>query len=171
MKDHYTTLGIERGATPLQIKQAYRELSVKWHPDKHPGNAEVEEKFKHIILAYKVLSDPEKRVKYDLGFDADSGSFDPRFVDPSLLDPEKFMQMFVGLFGEYLDARIPGGFRERVNRAANLANNKNKTSPKAKKKTKNVVCQRCKDTGRIVLRQGQFTVFVSCVACEKRKAC
>ena len=64
-KDYYIVLGVDKKATQDDIKKAYRSLAVKHHPDKNPGNKESEEKFKTINEANEVLSDPEKRKKYD----------------------------------------------------------------------------------------------------------
>ena len=64
-KDYYKILGIDKKATAAEIKKAYRTLAVKHHPDKNPGNKESEEKFKLINEANEVISDPEKRKKYD----------------------------------------------------------------------------------------------------------
>ncbi len=65
-KDYYEILGIKKTATEREIKAAYRKLALKWHPDKHPQNKkEAEEKFKEINEAYQVLSDKQKRQKYD----------------------------------------------------------------------------------------------------------
>ncbi|MDX1437074.1 MAG: J domain-containing protein [Anaerolineales bacterium] len=64
-KDYYKTLGVPRGADEADIKKAYRQLAVKYHPDKNPGDAGAEEKFKEINEAYQVLGDPEKRARYD----------------------------------------------------------------------------------------------------------
>jgi DnaJ-class molecular chaperone len=66
MRTHYETLGIAEGASPDEIKSAYRKLAMQWHPDRNQGNAEAEEKFKEISGAYEVLSDPGKRQEYDL---------------------------------------------------------------------------------------------------------
>jgi molecular chaperone DnaJ len=64
-KDYYTVLGINRDATDKDIKAAYRKLARKYHPDVNPGNKAAEEKFKEINQAYEVISDAEKRKKYD----------------------------------------------------------------------------------------------------------
>lgn len=65
-EDYYKILGVRRDATPKEIKDAYRKLSLKWHPDKNPNNKEeAEQKFMDISKAYEVLSDEDKRRKYD----------------------------------------------------------------------------------------------------------
>src|SRR5258708_28338188 len=64
-RDFYEVLGVGRNATEAEIKKAYRQMALKYHPDKNPGNKEAEEKFKEAASAYEVLSDKEKRQKYD----------------------------------------------------------------------------------------------------------
>ena len=65
-KNYYKTLGVERNATPEQIKKAYRKLAMKWHPDRNSENKkEAEAKFKEIGEAYSILSDDKKRKIYD----------------------------------------------------------------------------------------------------------
>jgi len=64
-KDYYKILGVEKSATPDDIKRAYRNLAKKYHPDKNPGDKLAEERFKEINEANEVLSDPEKKARYD----------------------------------------------------------------------------------------------------------
>lgn len=64
-KDYYKTLGVERSASDQEIKKSYRKLAMKFHPDKNPGDTKAEDKFKEINEAYQVLSDPQKRARYD----------------------------------------------------------------------------------------------------------
>jgi molecular chaperone DnaJ len=74
-RDYYKTLGVERSANAAQIKSAYRKLARKFHPDVNPTNKDAERQFKEINEAYQVLSDPEKRKKYDeLGADWERGA-------------------------------------------------------------------------------------------------
>ena len=64
-KDYYKILGVERSAGKDEIKRSYRKLALNYHPDRNPGDKQAEEKFKEINEAYQVLSDPEKRARYD----------------------------------------------------------------------------------------------------------
>jgi len=63
--DHYSTLRLPPDATPEEIREAYRKLALRWHPDMNQGSKEAEAKFKEIAEAYSVLSDAEKRAEYD----------------------------------------------------------------------------------------------------------
>ncbi len=88
-RDYYKTLGVSKSADAKQIKKAYRKLARKYHPDVNPNNKEAEQKFKEINEAYEVLSDSEKRQKYDqLG--ADWFRYQQAGGDPSGFDWSKW---------------------------------------------------------------------------------
>ncbi|NLZ33844.1 MAG: molecular chaperone DnaJ [Clostridiales bacterium] len=107
-KDYYQILGLEKGASEDEIKRAFRKLAIKYHPDKNQGDKEAEAKFKEINEAYQVLSDPEKKARYDQfgtvdfdgsGFGAGGfGGFD--FSD-------------LGGFGDIFDTFFGGGASSR----------------------------------------------------------
>ena len=76
-RDYYEVLGLQKGASPEDIKKAYRKAAMKYHPDRNPGDKEAEEKFKEVGEAYEVLSDDDKRARYDqYGF----AGVDPNFA-------------------------------------------------------------------------------------------
>ncbi len=76
-RDYYEVLGLQKGASAEDIKKAYRKAAMKYHPDRNPGDKEAEEKFKEVGEAYEVLSDDEKRARYDqYGF----AGVDPNFA-------------------------------------------------------------------------------------------
>src|SRR5471032_3278067 len=67
MRDPYDVLGVPRGASAEEIKQAYRRRAKKLHPDLNPGNSRIEQTFKEVAVAHDVLGDPERRARFDRG--------------------------------------------------------------------------------------------------------
>jgi curved DNA-binding protein len=90
-KDYYKILGVAKGATPEEIKKAYRKLALKYHPDHNKENPEAEAKFKDISEAYAVLSNPEKRHQYDQ-FGAET--FNQRFSQEDIFRGADFSSIF-----------------------------------------------------------------------------
>ncbi|MGB9673281.1 MAG: DnaJ C-terminal domain-containing protein [Anaerolineales bacterium] len=120
-RDYYQILGVNKDASEADIKKAYRKLARKYHPDVNPGDKSAEEKFKEINEAYEVLSDPEKRQKYDR-FGAQWRQYERSGGRPEDFDwsqwsarpggggtytrtvsPEEFEQMFGGGLGGFSD--------------------------------------------------------------------
>lgn len=109
--DYYEILGLKKGATEEEIKKAYRKLAIKYHPDKNPGNAEAEEKFKEINEAYAVLSDPQKRAQYD---QFGSSGFHQRFSQEDIFRGFDVGDIFKDMgFGtdDIFSRMFGGGFR------------------------------------------------------------
>jgi curved DNA-binding protein len=88
-RDYYRDLGVDKTATPAEIKKAYRRLAVRYHPDKNSGDASAEERFKVISEANEVLSDPAKRKKYDQ-FGADWKHYEETGAQPGGFDWSKY---------------------------------------------------------------------------------
>jgi molecular chaperone DnaJ len=104
-RDYYEILGVPRTATEEEIKKAYRKLAIQYHPDKNPGNKEAEEKFKEINEAYEVLSDKEKRARYDqfghagVGSSAASDGMGGGFYGGTNINMEDIFSHFEDIFG------------------------------------------------------------------------
>lgn len=111
MKDYYKILGVNKASKPSEIKKAYRKLALQYHPDKNPDNPEAEAKFRDIAEAYETLSDPTKKISYDMpsyggggrNMDPNSGAGNPfgnggfnPFGNGGGMD---FRDMFSGGFG------------------------------------------------------------------------
>lgn len=108
MEDLYEVLGVPRDASQADIKKAFRKLAREYHPDSHPGDKEIEDRFKKINAAYSVLNDPEKRARYDQFGSADGGA-NPfggmGGVDLGDLFGDLFSQAFGGGFGGFGGSR------------------------------------------------------------------
>ena len=99
-RDYYEVLGVDRNASASDIKKAYRKLAIQYHPDKNPGNKEAEEKFKEAAEAYSVLSDPDKKARYDqFGFEGVNGAGGAGGFSGAGMDINDIFSMFGDIFG------------------------------------------------------------------------
>ena len=126
-RDYYEVLGVDKSASADEIKKAYRKLAIKYHPDKNPGNKEAEEKFKEAAEAFSVLSDADKKAKYDqfghAGVDGAGPDFSGGFGNLNDILNDLFGGAFGGGFGGGFGGF--GGFgggqrRERVYRGRDI---------------------------------------------------
>lgn len=112
-RDYYEILGVTKDSTPDEIKKAYRKKAMEFHPDRNPGNKEAEEKFKEAAEAYDVLSNPDKKARYDqfghegLKGAAGGGGFDANDLSSIF---EHFGNIFGGGFGGGFSEFFGGGF-------------------------------------------------------------
>ena len=165
-RDYYEILGVDKTATQEAIKQAYRKIAVKWHPDKHVNDTEdkkkeAEEKFKEAAEAYSVLSDETKRKQYDTyGFNggAAGGGFNANFnMDEFFRGHSEFFKDFgFGGFNPFSDMFFQngGGFNSNIKQGSDLRITVNVTIPEIvtgvtkKLKYKRLMrCEHCKGTG------------------------
>ena len=161
-RDYYEILEVSRNATPEELKKAYRKQALSWHPDRNPGNKEAEEKFKEAAEAYEILSDSDKRRRYDqfghAGLSNGGGSGFSGFGGGMSID--EIFRHFGDIFGGMNDdpfGSMFGGGRGRgrvVNRGSNLRVKVKLTLEevahgveKKIKVNKYVRCDTCKGTG------------------------
>jgi hypothetical protein len=125
LHDKYVRLHAEfRNASADEIKKAYRKQAIKFHPDKNPGDKAAEEKFKEAATAYEILSDPEKKAKYDrFGHNA-PGGFGGGGFHGGGMNMEDIFSQFGDVFGEAFGGGAFGGFggRSRGNRVVKGSN-------------------------------------------------
>jgi molecular chaperone DnaJ len=188
-RDYYEILGVERKADEKVLKSAFRKLAMQYHPDRNPGNAEAEIRFKEINEAYQALSDPQKRAAYDrFGHEAfaQGGAGGPGFGN----DFSDFMSdIFENFFGETRGRGGSSGGRER---GADLRYNLEISLEEAfsgKTETLNIptsvtceacggsgakagskprACPTCNGFGKVRAQQGFFTIERTCPNCHGR---
>ncbi len=183
-RDYYEVLGVPRTAPVDEIKKAYRKLAVKFHPDKNPGDSEAEERFKEAAEAYGVLSDEEKRARYDrFGHQGVSGmgGFDPnQFADFGDILGDLFG------FGDFFGNRGRRGGRARGNdirydlqlefmdavfgkeaslHVPRVVTCNTCSGAGARPGTQPVTCTGCGGRGQIRYSQGFFAVARTCPQC------
>ena len=109
-RDYYEILGVEKNASPEEIKKAYRKVAIKFHPDKNPGDSEAEDKFKEAAEAYEVLSDEQKRAQYDRfghqGVGGGAGGF-----GGGNMNMDDIFSQFGDIFGGGFESFFGGGGR------------------------------------------------------------
>lgn len=119
-QDYYELLGVSRTASPSEIKKAYRKMAIKYHPDKNPGDKSAEDKFKAAAEAYEVLSDADKRGRYDqFGHQAFEGAGG---FGSGGMNVEDIFSQFGDIFGNAFGGGFSGfgGQRQRVFKGSNL---------------------------------------------------
>jgi molecular chaperone DnaJ len=189
-QDYYEILGVQRTATEVEIKSAYRKLAMKYHPDRNPGDHAAEERFKECAEAYAVLADGEKRSLYDrFGHagvsSAASGGFDPTVFSG-------FEDILGGLGDIFGFGDLFGGGRRRggPQRGGDLRYDLEITFDEAARGTETTiqiprqencetcggsgaapgssptVCSQCRGMGQVRFQQGFFTVARTCPQCR-----
>lgn len=114
-RDYYEILGVSKGATSEEIKKAYRKVALKYHPDRNPDNKEAEEKFKEAAEAYQVLSNPEKKQRYDqFGHEGMRGA--GGFSGGQNMNMEDIFSNFGDIFGDFgpFESFFGGRSRQRT---------------------------------------------------------
>jgi molecular chaperone DnaJ len=184
MRDFYEVLGVAKDATASEIKKAYRSLAMEHHPDRNPGDKEAEERFKEASNAYKVLSDPEQRARYDqfghAGVGRSGGGFEGfRGVDD-------IFSAFGDLFGDFfgggrargprrgadLQVRLPLSFAEAVHGASKEVEVKRKRPCEtcegsgAEPGSDVSQCSVCNGQGQVMHSQGFFMIQTTCPNCR-----
>ena len=193
-RDYYEVLGLSKGASADDIKKAYRSLAKKYHPDMNPGDKEAEAKFKEVNEAYAVLSDDEKRQKYDqfghAAFDPASGGsgfggfggFDGGFDFSDLFSsffggsrssqsarnaPQRGEDIATSVTISFEEAAF--GCRKEIN-FARVEGCKECSSTGAEKGTKPETCQNCKGRGHVTVQQqtifGYTQTQKTCSSCR-----
>ncbi len=195
-RDYYEVLGVQKGASEDEIKKAYRTLAKKYHPDMNPGDSEAEKKFKEVNEAYAVLSDSEKRSKYDqfghaafdpasggygggfggFGADFDFGDIFSSFFGGGMGGGSGYSRQNMPMEGDDIGARVTITFNEAAfgtKKEVNFA--RVEVCPDcggkgAKNDSDIETCKDCRGTGRVTVRKqtilGYMQTQQSCQACR-----
>ena len=170
-RDYYEILGVSKDATKDEMKKAYRKMALKNHPDKNPGNKEAEERFKEAAEAYEVLSNDEKRARYDRFGHAGMGSSGNGYTGGGGMTMEDIFSSFGDIFGDSFGGF--GGFgggrqSRRVTKGSNLRVkvklNLQEIATGAEKKikvTKYITCKTCHGSGA-----ADSSSFSNCTTCH-----
>lgn len=194
-KDFYDVLGVSRGASPEEIKKAYRQKAKEFHPDRNADNPNAEAKFKEVNEAHDILKDPERKAAYDrfghAAFDGGMGGGAQRGQRAGGGNADfasAFSDVFEDLFGDFVGGGRGGG-RQRSARGSDLRYNMRITLEDAFNGTQNtirvptlsgcdacngtgaeggaepVTCPTCSGMGKVRAQQGFFTVERTCPTC------
>ncbi|KXU38947.1 molecular chaperone DnaJ [Ventosimonas gracilis] len=184
-RDYYEVLGVNKGASEAELKKAYRRLAMKYHPDRNPGDKAAEEKFKEASEAYEVLTDAEKRTRYDqyghAGVDPNmAGGADGGFGAGGFSDI--FGDMFSDLFsagrggssrrrGTDLQYRLVLDLEQAVHGHKTTIHIPLQVACKtcngsgAKPGTSPITCSTCNGSGQVRMQQGFFALQQTCPRC------
>jgi molecular chaperone DnaJ len=191
-RDFYDVLGLGRSASEADLKRAYRQMAMKYHPDRNPGDAAAEARFKEVNEAYEILKDPQKKAAYDqFGHQAFDGGMGGRGGAAGAgFDFSSFADVFDDLFGDFMGG-ANGKSRGRGGaRGADLRYNLTITLEEAfagkraqirvpttvacdscggsgsEAGSEPTVCPGCRGAGRVRSQQGFFTVERTCPTCQ-----
>ena len=184
-RDHYEVLGVDKKASEEEIKRAYRKLARDYHPDRNPGDAKAEERFKEIGAAYEVLKDPEKRKEYDSGgvFGGFGRGGGPGGGFAGAANVGDIFSTIFGrggrggpepMRGRDLETEIPLSFEQAMEGAQiPVTVPKQSTCPTchgdgAAPGTEPIVCPRCEGRGVDAQSQGFFSISQPCPQCGGR---
>lgn len=192
-RDFYEVLGVAKGSDEAALKSAYRKLAMQFHPDRNPGNAEAEQKFKEVSEAYDTLKDPQKRAAYDrFGHAAfeNGGGRGPAGFGPEF--SSSMSDIFEDIFGDFMGGQRGGRGGQSRLRGSDLRYNLEITLEEsfqgrtveidvptlvscdtcegtgAKPGTGMSTCRHCNGHGKVRAAQGFFTIERTCPVCQGR---